>query len=49
VTDKEGNFTIRNVPPGQYTLKTWSEEAKPSTQPVTVGSGAVTVNVAVKK
>ena len=49
VTDKEGNFTIRNVPPGQYTLKTWSEAAKPSTQPVTVGAGPVTVNIAVTK
>lgn len=49
VTDKEGNFTIRDVPAGQYTLKTWSEEAKPSAQPVTAGSGTVTVNITVKK
>jgi plastocyanin len=49
LTDKDGSFTIRNVPAGQYTLKTWSEDAKPSTQPVTVGSGTVTVNVIVKK
>lgn len=49
LTDKEGNFTIRNVPAGQYTLKTWSEDAKPSTQPVTVGSSPAVVNVIVKK
>ena len=49
VTDKEGNFMIRNVPPGQYTVKTWSENAKPATQPVTVGSGPVTLDLAVKK
>lgn len=49
VTDKEGNFTIHSVPAGQYTLKTWSEAAKPSSQPVTVGSGPVTVNVTVTK
>lgn len=48
-TDKEGNYVIKNVPAGQYTLKTWSEEAKPSTQPVTVGNDAVTANVTVKK
>ncbi len=49
VTDKEGNFTIKDVPPGQYTLKTWSEEAKPGTQPLTVGAGAANVNITVKK
>jgi len=49
VTDKEGNFTIKNVPAGQYTVKTWSEQAKPSTQPVTVGAGVATVNLAVSK
>jgi plastocyanin len=48
-TDKEGNFTIKNVPVGEYTLKTWSEEAKPVTQAVTVGTGVVNVNLVVKK
>ena len=36
LTDKEGSYTIKNVPPGQYTLKTWSEKAQPTTQTVTV-------------
>ena len=49
VTDKEGNFTIKGVPAGQYTVKTWSEQAKPSTQPVTVGTTVVTVNLTVSK
>lgn len=49
LTDKEGNYTIKNVPPGQYTLKTWSEQAKPVTQPVTVGAGAVNANLTVKR
>ena len=49
VTDKEGNFTIKNVPAGQYTVKTWSEQAKPSTQSVTVGAGVATVNLTVSK
>lgn len=49
VTDKEGRYTIKDVPPGTYTLKAWSEEAKPVSQAVTVGAGTVTVNLAVKK
>ena len=49
LTDKEGNFTIKNVPAGQYTLKTWSEEAKPTTEAVTVGAAATNVNLTVKK
>src|SRR5712691_5914221 len=49
VTDKEGNFEIKNVPPGQYTLKTWSEDGKVTTQPVTVASGARNVELTVKK
>jgi plastocyanin len=49
LTDKEGGFTIKNVPPGQYTLKTWSEVAKPSTQAVTVAAGLVSVNLTVTK
>ena len=49
VTDKEGNFTIKNIPAGQYTLKTWSEQAKPATQAVTVGAGGATANLTVSK
>jgi plastocyanin len=49
VTDKEGNYEIKNVPAGHYTIKTWSEDGKPVTQSVDVGSGAVTVDITVKK
>lgn len=49
VTDKAGNFEIKNVPPGQYTLKTWSEEGKPTTQAVTVPAATTTVDLTVKK
>lgn len=49
LTDKEGNFTIKDVPAGQYTMKTWSEEAKPTTQVVTVQGGTTTANLTVKK
>ncbi len=49
VTDKAGNFEIKNVPPGQYTLKTWSEDGKPTTQAVTVCAATTTVDLTVKK
>jgi hypothetical protein len=49
LTDKEGSFTIKNVPPGQYTIKTASEGAKPATQPVTVGASPVSVSLTVTK
>jgi len=49
VTDKDGNFVIKNVPAGQYTLKTSSEGGKPAPQAVTVGGGSVSVNVTVTK
>lgn len=45
LTDKEGNYTIKNVPPGQYTLKTWSAEAQPTTQVVTVKADAAKANM----
>lgn len=49
VTDKDGNFVIKNVPPGQYTLKTGSENGKPASQPVTVAGATVSVNLTVSK
>jgi plastocyanin len=49
VTDKDGNFEIKNVPAGHYTLKTWSEAAKPSTQELDVTASGATVSIAVKK
>lgn len=49
VTDKDGNFTIKNVPAGKYTLKTWSEDGKPTTQAVDVSGASATVELTVKK
>ena len=48
VTDKDGNFEIKDVPDGDYTLKTWSEVGKPATQAVTV-SGSTTANITVMR
>lgn len=49
VTDKDGNFEIKNVPAGKYTLKTWSEEGKPTTQAVDLSGATATVDLTVKK
>src|SRR5215467_6809340 len=49
LTDKDGNFEIKNVPPGKYTLKTWSEDGKVTTQAVEVAAGSVTADLVVKK
>jgi plastocyanin len=49
VTDKDGNYEIKNVPAGKYTLKTWSEDGKPATQAVEVSAGGATADLTVKK
>ena len=49
VTDKDGNFDIKSVPGGKYTLKTWSEDGKPTTQAVDVSGATTTVELTVKK
>ncbi len=49
VTDKEGDYEIKGVPPGKYSLKTWSEEGKPAGQEVEVTGGAVTANISIHR
>jgi plastocyanin len=49
VTDAQGDYVIKDVPAGHYTLKTWSEEGKPVTQSVEVGAGAATADLNVRK
>jgi len=49
VTDKDGNYEIKNVPAGKYTLKTWSEDGKPTTQSVDVSGSGATADLTVKK
>jgi plastocyanin len=48
LTSDNGTFTIKNVPPGTYTLKTWSQDGKPATQTITVTDGTTNVDLAVK-
>ena len=49
VTDKDGNYEIKNVPAGKYALKTWSEDGKPTTQSVDVTESGATADLTVKK
>lgn len=39
LTNERGEFTIRNIPPGSYTLRTWHEKLKPQSQEVKVTEG----------
>jgi plastocyanin len=54
VTDANGNFTINNVPPGDYTIQVWQEKLAPVgkevTQKVSVKAGAPSsANVSLKQ
>jgi plastocyanin len=49
VTDSDGAYEIKDVPAGTYTLKTWSEDGKVTTQPVTVAAGTANADLTVKK
>lgn len=45
----EGKFSIKGVPPGTYTLKTWHERLKETTRPVTVTAGQTVVDLELSK
>jgi plastocyanin len=40
VTDTSGNYTLKGLPPGSYTVTAWQEEYGTQTQKVTVAAGA---------
>ena len=48
VTDKDGNYEIKNAPAGKYTVKTWSEDGKPTTQAVEVTASGATADLTVR-
>lgn len=43
VTNKKGEFTIDNIPPGRYTIKTWHENLKSVSMEVTVNPDQTTM------
>ena len=47
-TSSDGTFTLKSVPPGTYTLKTWSEDGKSSTQSITVTDSTANIDVVLK-
>ncbi len=49
LTGNGGAFIIKDIPPGTYTLKTWSEDGKPTTQTVTLTEASASVQLTVKK
>src|ERR1043165_1095257 len=38
VTDKDGKFSLKGLPPGTYTIEAWHEKAGTQTAQVTVGA-----------
>jgi len=49
LTDKDGNFSITDIPPGSYTLKIWHEKLGESQQKLVVKKGETTkADVALK-
>ncbi|MGA9474622.1 MAG: carboxypeptidase regulatory-like domain-containing protein [Terriglobales bacterium] len=40
ITDDDGNFTIKNVPAGSYTVTAWQEDLGTQTAKITVAGGA---------
>lgn len=38
VTDKDGNFDLKDLPPGTYTIKAWQEKLGTQSQKITVGA-----------
>ncbi len=47
VTDDDGGFVIRGVPPGEHVLKVWSENGEPMSEPVQVTDTSTTISVIV--
>ena len=39
ITDENGSYTIKNIPPGTYTVTAWQEEYGTQTSKVTVAAG----------
>ena len=50
VTDKNGSFELKDLPPGTYTITAWQEKLGPQSQKVTISAGeAKTLDFAFKQ
>jgi plastocyanin len=49
VTDKAGNFVLKNIPAGNYVLKVWHEKAKSASLPIVVEDRTVVVTFELKR
>jgi len=49
VTNSAGEYEIKDVPAGKYTVKTWSEQGKPATESADVSGGMATLDIAVHR
>lgn len=49
VTDKQGNFRIRDVPPGTYTLRAWHESGVELKQTVTIKADSAPLNLVLSR
>ncbi len=49
VTDKDGAYAIKNVPPGKYLMRTWSAIGRSTSEDVEVGASSATANVSIPR
>jgi len=49
ITGDDGSYVIRDVPPGDYILKVWSEQAELAAQPIQVSELSANINLTVQK
>ncbi len=49
LTDRSGNFTLKDIEPGKYTIKAWHESGLKTTQSITVDNTNRKISLILKK